>query len=67
MAKSRPSVQKRRKEAARHEKKQTKAARREQRKAEKEEAQLEEGAVAGDPDLAGITPGPDQPSPWDIV
>ena len=62
MAKSRPSVQKRRNEAIKLEKKQAKAARKAQREADRN-ARGE--AVDGeDPDLAGIIPGP-QPLPED--
>lgn len=56
MAKSRPSVQKRRAEAAKMEKKQAKAARKAARDAEKEEREGTESGV--DPDLAGIVAGP---------
>ncbi len=64
MAKTRPSVQKRAKEAARLEKKQVKAARQARRQAEKEETDVDlpEGV---DPQIAGIVPGP-QPIPtWE--
>lgn len=55
MAKSRPSVQKRRKEAANLEKKQAKAARKARREAERASRDTPDGI---DPDLAGIVPGP---------
>lgn len=61
MAKSRPSVQKRNREARNHDKKAAKAARKAARDAARDERDPE--AVAGDPDLAGIKPGP-QPVPW---
>lgn len=62
MAKSRPSVQKRAKEAARIEKRRSKAQRQERRKTEKEERpDLAEADV--DPDIAGIVPGPQPPLP----
>ncbi|HJN72389.1 MAG TPA: hypothetical protein QGF58_00530 [Myxococcota bacterium] len=55
MAKSRPSVQKRRAEAAKLEKKQAKAA----RKAARDAAKADRTAEAGvDPDLEGIVGGP---------
>ena len=56
MAKSRPSVQKRRNEAAKLEKKQLKLARKNRREAARAER---EGPGEGiDPDLAGIVAGP---------
>ncbi len=61
MAKSRPSVQKRRNEATKMEKKQAKAARKAQRNASREAQEAVDGV---DPDLAGITPGP-QRSPYE--
>lgn len=58
--KARPSIEKRRKEIARQEKKQRKAERREQRKAER--ADKSDTAPAGvDPDLVGIVAGPQPP------
>ena len=60
MAKSRPSVQKRIKEAKTLEKKQSKAARRAAREANRMNRDVEGGI---DPDLIGIKPGP-QPKPW---
>jgi len=59
MAKSRPSVQKRRNEATKMEKKQAKAARKAQREANREARDTADGV---DPDIAGIIPGP-QPIP----
>ena len=56
MAKSRPSVQKRRNEAAKLEKKQLKMARKSQREAMR--AQRSESTDGIDPDLAGIVAGP---------
>ncbi|MDP6932536.1 MAG: hypothetical protein QGG40_06440 [Myxococcota bacterium] len=61
MAKSRPSVQKRRNEAIKMEKKQAKAARKAQRDASREAREIVDGI---DPDLAGIIPGP-QPHPYE--
>ena len=62
MANTRPSVNKRRKEANRREKKAAKAEKRAQRSAEK--ASKVQVATGGeDPDIAGIVPGP-QPLPW---
>lgn len=61
MAKARPSVQKRNKEARAIEKKLDKAARAAARESAKAERPEVDGA--GDPDLVGIVPGP-QPSPW---
>ena len=62
MANTRPSVNKRRKEANRREKKAAKAEKRAQRNAEK--AAKGPAAVGeDDPDIAGIVPGP-QPLPW---
>lgn len=62
MAKSRPSVQKRRAEARKLERQQIKAARKAQREAEQAEpVDVPEGE---DPDLVGIVPGP-QPLPYD--
>ncbi len=64
MAKSRPSVQKRLKEARSLEKKQAKAARKAAREAARD-AEPEVDVDAGtDPDLAGIRPGPLQHRPW---
>ena len=60
MAKSRPSVQKRIKEAKAHEKKLRKAARKAARDAAREDrGDVEDGI---DPDLVGMKPGP-QPMP----
>lgn len=56
MAKTRPSMQKRRTEAAKMDKKQAKAARKAAREAERANREKAEGGV--DPDLAGITAGP---------
>ena len=53
----RPSSEKRRKERARKDRKHDKAERRAQRRAEREQ-RLESAAGDGDPDLAGIVPGP---------
>lgn len=60
MAKARPTVQKRAKEAAKVEKRREKEARRERRRAER----VDRGDLPGgvDPDIAGIVPGP-QPLP----
>ena len=56
MAKTRPSVQKRRKEAAMLEKRQAKAARKAKRDADKaNKVEVEDGV---DPDLVGIVAGP---------
>jgi len=55
-----PSVKKRQKEAARQEHQREKAARREQRRAERGTRDVPEDGV--DPDLVGISPGP-QPIP----
>ena len=65
MAKSRPSVQKRINEARKMEKAQEKAERKAARKAAREaDVEVEDGV---DPDLAGITPGPQriEPDPLD--
>ena len=59
MAKTRPSVQKRKKEAAVMEKRQAKAARKARREAEKDEREDVETGV--DPDLVGIVAGPQPP------
>jgi hypothetical protein len=59
---TRPSVNKRLREANKKEKQAAKAERRAQRA---EEKKTRPGAVAADdPDIAGIVPGP-QPLPWD--
>jgi hypothetical protein len=58
---TRPSVNKRLREANKKEKQVAKAERRAQRA---EERKLKPSAVADDPDIAGIVPGP-QPLPWD--
>jgi hypothetical protein len=55
MAKSRPSVQKRKKEAAALEKRQAKAARKAARAAQREQRETAPGV---DPDIAHIKPGP---------
>jgi len=61
MAKTRPTVQKRKKELAKLEKRQAKAAKRAQRNAAKgDRPDMDDGI---DPDLVGIVPGP-QPSPY---
>ncbi len=59
MNRARPSLQKREREKAKREKQQAKAARRAEIKSQRPAA-----AGEGDPDLAGIVPGP-QPKPWD--
>jgi hypothetical protein len=59
--KSRPTQNKRARERGRQEKQQQKAARRLQAKLRR--ASASEHPSNGDPDLAGIVPGP-QPSPW---
>ena len=62
MANTRPSVNKRRKEANRREKKAAKAEKRASRTADKSpRAPVNPGT--DDPDIAGIVPGP-QPLPW---
>jgi hypothetical protein len=58
---TRPSVNKRLREANKKEKQAAKAERRAQRAEEKKNKPL---AGSDDPDLAGIVPGP-QPLPWD--
>lgn len=66
MAKSRPSVQKRKLEAKKIERAQIKAARKASRLAQLEEAHAANSDLPQgvDPDLAGIVAGP-QPSLWD--
>jgi hypothetical protein len=59
VARNRPSVQKRNKEAAKREKKQAKAARKAARDAEKDE--VEEVLTGTDKDLDGIVAGPQPP------
>jgi hypothetical protein len=59
---TRPSVNKRLREANKKEKQAAKAERRAQRAEEKKGRST--GPGADDPDLAGIVPGP-QPLPWD--
>jgi len=59
MNRTRPSLQKREREKAKREKQAQKAARRAEIKSQKPTA-----GGDGDPDLAGIVPGP-QPKPWD--
>jgi hypothetical protein len=54
-------LEKRAKERARQEKRKQKDERRATNKAQRSNAPRREGEV--DPDIAGITPGP-QPSPW---
>jgi hypothetical protein len=59
---TRPSVNKRLREASRKERQQAKAERRAQRAAERQNRAT---VVTGeDPDIAGIVPGP-QPRPWE--
>jgi hypothetical protein len=58
MAKARPSVQKRKNELKRLEKKQRKDSRKKQRDADRDDREAPEGD--GDPDLAGINPGPQE-------
>ncbi len=75
MAKSRPSVQKRRKETAKMEKAERKAARKAARHASRNENNLEGLADSGiDPDLAGMVAGPQPTSddeeeidPYDLI
>ncbi len=59
--KARPSLEKRKKERARQDRKKDKAEKREQRKAEKQQ-RSDDGTPEEDPDIAGIIPGP-QPLP----
>jgi hypothetical protein len=59
--KSRPTQNKRARERARQERHAEKAARRAEVKQRKATAPA--GAGSGDPDIAGIVPGP-QPNPW---
>ena len=61
MQKSRPTQNKRARERAKQEKQQMKAARRLEAKQRK--ASNPASRDGEDPDIAGITPGP-QPSPW---
>lgn len=58
---TRPTLEKRAKERARQEKRKQKEERRQSAKAQKAANPRQGGAE--DPDIAGITPGP-QPSPW---
>ncbi len=58
---TRPTLEKRAKERARQEKRKHKDERRAAAKADRATSPRREGAE--DPDIAGITPGP-QPSPW---
>lgn len=58
---TRPTLEKRAKERARQEKRRQKEERRATAKAEKAANPRQAGGE--DPDIAGITPGP-QPSPW---
>ncbi|HTM45593.1 MAG TPA: hypothetical protein VL137_11595 [Polyangiaceae bacterium] len=60
--KTRPSVEKRRKEKARQDKNLDKLQKREQRKVEKAQRKAESSATGIDPDIAHIVPGP-QPLP----
>jgi hypothetical protein len=60
---TRPSVNKRLREANKKEKQAAKAERRAQR-AEEKKTRPGAGGIADDPDIAGIVPGP-QPLPWD--
>ena len=62
MANTRPSVNKRRKEANRRERKAAKAEKRAARTAEKA-SRVRVAPSEEDPDIAGIVPGP-QPLPW---
>lgn len=59
MNRTRPSLQKREREKAKREKQQAKAARRAEVKTTRPSVD-----GGGDPDLAGIVPGP-QPKPWE--
>jgi hypothetical protein len=59
---TRPSVNKRLREASKKEKQATKAERRAPRAEEKK--QRSPGSTSDDADIAGIVPGP-QPLPWD--
>jgi hypothetical protein len=61
-AHTRPSVNKRLREAQKKEKQAAKAERRAQRAAEREKRGPQ--STGDDPDIAGIVPGP-QPLPWD--
>lgn len=61
MHKSRPTQNKRARERARQERQQQKAERRAE--AKQRRATTPSAAGEGDPDLAGIVPGP-QPNPW---
>ncbi len=61
MAKARPTLEKRAKERARQQKRKEKEERRAAAKAQRAAAPRRTGDE--DPDIAGITPGP-QPSPW---
>ncbi|MGE5245119.1 MAG: hypothetical protein ACM3SQ_12895 [Betaproteobacteria bacterium] len=62
MQKSRPTQHKRARERARQEKQQQKAERRREAKQRRADQPVRQGD--GDPDIAGIVPGP-QPPPWD--
>jgi len=62
LQKSRPTQNKRARERAKQEKQQQKAARRLESKNRKAQQPAADGS--GDPDIAGIVPGP-QPSPWE--
>lgn len=59
---TKPTQQKRARERARQEKQQQKAVRRQEAKSKP--GPVRTGNPDEDPDIAGITPGP-QPSPWD--
>lgn len=61
MNRSRPSLQKRDREKSKREKQQQKIARRSEVKPPRPNSP---GGAEGDPDLAGIVPGP-QAKPWD--
>ncbi len=61
---TRPSVNKRLREASKKEKQAAKAERRAQRSEEKKAHRSSGGDSTEDPDIAGIVPGP-QPLPWD--
>lgn len=64
MAKARPSVTKRLREKALMEKRMRKAERKADRAAERADKDLD---VEGDPDLAGIVPGPQRPAWMDFI
>ncbi len=64
MARSRPSIMKRKRELARQERRQGKLARRARRTADKQHGQHPVAAPDNDPDIAHIVPGP-QALPWE--